>query len=126
MNKKLEIKQDERGKLIEIFKIPGVGQVFYSTSKPGVTRGNHYHTRKIEKLCVIEGKALIRLRNRETNEIKECLVSGEQPEIVEMPINWTHNIKNIGDEEMKLVIWVNEVFNPEDPDTYPEEVELIT
>jgi UDP-2-acetamido-2,6-beta-L-arabino-hexul-4-ose reductase len=122
MNEKLEVKQDERGKLIEIFKIPGVGQVFYSTTKPGVVRGNHYHTRKIEKFCVIEGKAKIKLRNRETNEIEEHIVLGDNPEIVEMKPNWTHNIENIGEKEMKLLVWVNEVFNPEDPDTFSEEV----
>jgi len=122
MNKKLEIKEDERGKLIEIFKIPGLGQVFYSTTKPGIIRGNHYHTRKKEFFCVIEGSGLIKLRNRETGEIQEVEVSGENPEIVEMPINWTHNIKNIGETEMKLLVWVNEIFNPEDPDTYFEEV----
>jgi len=122
MNKKLEVKEDERGKLIEIFKIPGVGQVFYSTTKPGIIRGNHYHTRKKEFFCVIEGRGLIKLRNRETGEIKEIEVSGENPEIIEMPINWTHNIKNIGETEMKLLVWVNEIFNPEDPDTYFEEV----
>jgi len=122
MNKKLEIKEDERGKLIEIFKIPGLGQVFYSTTKPGIIRGNHYHTRKKEFFCVIEGRGLIKLRNRETGEIQKIEVSGENPEIVEMPINWTHNIKNIGETEMKLLVWVNEIFNPEDPDTYFEEV----
>ena len=122
MNKKLEIKEDERGKLIEIFKIPGLGQIFYSTTKPGIIRGNHYHTRKKEFFCVIEGSGLIKLRNRETGEIQEVEVSGENPEIVEMPINWTHNIKNIGETEMKLLVWVNEIFNPEDPDTYFEEV----
>ncbi|NCO15425.1 MAG: hypothetical protein COZ30_00595 [Candidatus Nealsonbacteria bacterium CG_4_10_14_3_um_filter_36_16] len=122
MNEKLEVKQDQRGKLIEIFKISGVGQVFYSSTKPGAIRGNHYHTRKIEKFCVIEGKAKIRLRNRETNEIKEHIVSGDNPEIVEMKPNWTHNIENIGEKEMKLLAWVNEVFNPEDSDTYEEQV----
>ena len=115
-------KQDERGKLIEIFKIPDVGQVFYSTTKPGVVRGNHYHTRKKEYFCLIEGKGLIKLRNRETGEIKEIEVSGENPEIVEMPVNWTHNIKNIGDLEMKLLVWVNEVFKPDDPDTFSEKI----
>ena len=119
-NIKPEIKKDERGELIEVFKAPGFGQVFYSTSKPGVTRGNHYHKRKIEKFCVIEGQAKITLRNIATNETKEYDVSGDQPQIVEMPVNWTHNIKNAGDAEMKLLVWVNEVFNPADPDTFPE------
>lgn len=122
MNEKLEIKQDERGRLVEVLKFPGIGQIFYSTINPGFTRGNHYHNRKIEKFCVIEGSALIRLRDRQTNEIKEYSVSGSQPEVVEMTLNWTHNIKNVGESEMKLLVWVNEVFNPEDPDTFAEEV----
>ncbi len=120
MIENIEIKKDERGFLMEIFKIPGVGQVFYSVSRPGIVRGNHYHTRKIEKFCVIEGEARISLRNRETGEKKDIDVSGATPQIVEMPIGWTHNIKNTGDAEMKLIIWTNEVFNPEDPDTFSE------
>lgn len=115
------MKRDDRGYLIELFKIPGVGQIFYSTSKPGITRGNHYHLRKRERFCVIEGSAKIRLRNRETGEIKEYLVSGDTPEIVDMPIHWTHNITNVGDNEMKLIVWISEVFDLKDPDTYREE-----
>ena len=122
MNEKLEIKVDERCKFVEVFKMPGFGQVSFSTTKPGITRGNHYHTRKIEKFCVIEGRGLIKMRNRETGEIKEIEVSGEAPEIIETIINWTHNIKNTGDKEMKLLIWANEIFDPNDADTYPEEV----
>lgn len=122
MNEKLEVKQDDRGKLIEIFKIPRVGQIFYSTTKPRIVRGNHYHTRKTEKFCVIEGKAKIKLRNRETGEVEEYIISGDNPEIVEIKPNWTHNIENIGNNEMKLLAWSNEVFNPDDPDTFVEEV----
>lgn len=122
MNKKLEIKSDPRGNLVEIFKVPGMGQVFYATSHPGVVRGNHYHTRKKEWFCVIEGNAKIRLRNRETNEIAEYDVSGSAPELVEMTVGWTHNIKNTGEGEMKLLVWANEIFDPEDPDTFAEEV----
>ena len=121
-NKKLEIKSDERGKFIEIFKIPGFGQVSYSTTKPGVIRGNHYHTRKKEIFCVIEGKAKILQRNRETNEIEEKIVSSASPELVEMRLNWTHNIQNIGDQEVELLIWISEVYNPNNPDTFFEEV----
>jgi UDP-2-acetamido-2,6-beta-L-arabino-hexul-4-ose reductase len=86
-NKKLEIKSDERGNFVEVFKIPGFGQVSYSTTKPGAIRGNHYHTRKKEIFCVIEGEAKIRQRNRETNEIEEKIVSGSAPELVEMKLN---------------------------------------
>jgi len=124
MSLKLVIKNDERGNLIEIFKFPkpGIGQIFFSTSKPGVIRGNHYHARHLEKFCVIEGQGKIKLRNRETGEIKEYNVSGDNPEVVEMFMNWTHNIQNIGEGEMKLVAWSSEVFNPNDPDTFPEEI----
>jgi len=122
VNKKLEVKKDDRGKLIEVFKIPGFGQVLYSTSKPGVLRGNHYHTRKEEKFFVIEGKAKITLRNRETGEIKEFFVDGGSPEIIDIPKNWVHNIKNTGQGELKLLVWANEVYNPDDPDTFAEEV----
>ncbi len=122
MSVSLERKEDQRGTLVETFKMPHDGQVFYSTSKPGIIRGNHYHTRKIEYFCVIEGQALIRLRNRATNEIREFQVNGIAPQTVTMLINWTHNIQNTGPTEMKLLVWANEIFNPQDPDTFPEEV----
>lgn len=118
----LEIKKDERGGFIEIFKLAHDGQVSYSTSNPGVVRGNHYHTHKLEKFCVLEGNAKIRLRNRETNEIKEYIVSGEKPQVVDMIPNWTHNIENIGTTEMKLLMWISEVFDPNNPDTFFEKV----
>ncbi len=118
----IKIKKDERGKYVEVFKIPGVGQVSYAVSRPGAVRGNHYHTRKKETICVIEGEAKISLRNRENNEVKEYLISGKKPQAVEMPINWSHNIENIGKDELRLLIWANEIFNPDDPDTYAEKV----
>lgn len=118
----LEIKKDDRGGLVEAFKFPHDGQVFYSTTKPGVVRGNHYHTHKVERFCVIEGKAKIRLRNRESNEIREYIVSGEAPQLVDMIPNWTHNIENIGDTEMKLLVWANEIFDPQNTDTFAEKV----
>lgn len=122
MPKYLEKHEDERGNLVEAFKIPNVGQVFYSTSKPGVIRGNHYHKRKIETFCVIEGQAKILLRNRDTNEIEEHNVTGDKPEHVVMRINWTHNIQNTGGKEMKLLVWANEIFDPNDPDTFSDPV----
>ena len=122
MANQLERKEDPRGSLIEVFKMPSDGQVFYSTSKPGIIRGNHYHTRKIERFCVIDGSGTIRLRNRVTNEIREFHVSGDKPQTVTMLINWTHNIQNTGDTEMKLLVWANEIFDPQDPDTFSEEV----
>jgi len=119
----LEWKSDERGSLVELYKFPGLGQVFYSTTKPGFTRGNHYHLKhKVERFCVVRGRAKISLRNRATGERAEIDVSEDTPEIIDMPLNWTHNIKNTGEGEMGLVVWVNEVFNPDDPDTFAEKV----
>lgn len=118
----LKNQSDERGNFIEVFKVPGFGQVSYVTTRPGVIRGNHYHLRKEEIFCVIEGRAKIRQRNRETNKIEERIVSSLSPELVEIKPNWTHNIQNIGDNEMKLLIWISEVFNQNDPDTFYEEV----
>jgi len=122
METELVIHHDERGTLTEIFKLPGCGQVFYSTSSPGVVRGNHYHTRKIERFCVLEGTGRLRLRNRHSGEKREFWLCGEKPSLVNIPVGWTHNIENTGDEEMKLLVWSSEIFNPEDPDTWPEEV----
>ncbi|MEK7569275.1 MAG: cupin domain-containing protein [Patescibacteria group bacterium] len=122
MSQKLVIHEDSRGKLVEIFKVPDVGQVFYATSTPGAIRGNHYHTRKKEYFCVIEGRGKIRMRDRHSGEKKEYLVSGDAPEVAEMPLNWTHHVENVGEKEMKLIVWVDEVYNPEDPDTYAERV----
>ena len=122
MTQKLEIKKDNRGNLVEIFKIPEVGQVFYATSVPGAVRGNHYHSRKKEYFCVLKGRGKIRMRDRKSGETKEYAVSGDEPEVVEMPLNWVHNIENIGDTEMKLIVWANEIYDPKDPDTFAEEV----
>ncbi len=119
---KVKIKEDKRGKLIEVFKISGAGQVNYVTALPGVVRGDHYHARKKEKYLVVEGQAKINLRNRKNNKTKEYCVSGDDPKIVEVPANWSHNIKNTGKRELKLLVWVNEVFHPNDPDTYAEKV----
>lgn len=118
----IKINEDERGKYIEVFKIPGCGQVSYATSKPGAIRGNHYHKRKKEIICVIEGEAMMRMRNGGDNEIKEYSVSGKKLQAFEMPLGWTHNVENTGKEELKLLIWASEIFNPEDPDTYAEKV----
>ncbi len=118
----MEIKGDERGNFIEVFKLPECGQVSYSTTKPGIIRGNHYHTRKKEFFCVVEGTAKIKQRNIKTDEMEEKIVSGNEPELVEMKINWTHNIQNVGDSEMKLLIWISEIYNPDDADTFIEEV----
>ncbi len=113
---------DERGSFVEIMRAEIKGQTSYSTTKPGITRGNHYHTRKIERFAVIKGKALIQLRRVNTDEVLNYKLDGEQPSYVDMPVWTTHNIKNIGDEELITLFWINEPYNPQDPDTYFETV----
>jgi UDP-2-acetamido-2,6-beta-L-arabino-hexul-4-ose reductase len=116
---KLEVKQDNRGILVEVFKNPGFGQIHYITSKPGVIRGKHYHTRKIEQFCVIKGKAELKLKDIKTRANFVYEVSGKTPEIINVPINTVHEIKNTGKEEMICLVWNSEVFDPKDPDTIP-------
>ncbi len=122
MKQKLKFHEDDRGGLIEVFKLPNDGQIYFSSSHPGITRGNHYHTRKIEQFCVVRGEAVIRLRNRETNAITEYNVSSDSPEAIAIPLNHTHNITNTGNAEMFLLVWISEVFDPDDTDTFYEEV----
>jgi dTDP-4-dehydrorhamnose 3,5-epimerase-like enzyme len=113
---------DERGAFVEVMRHGISGQTSYSTTVPGVTRGNHYHTRKIERFAVIKGKALIELRKIGTSEILSFKLDGSQPAYVDMPIWYTHNIKNIGQEELLTMFWINEPYDLADPDTYFEKV----
>jgi UDP-2-acetamido-2,6-beta-L-arabino-hexul-4-ose reductase len=113
---------DERGNFVEIIRLETGGQVSFSTTKPEITRGNHFHTRKIERFSVIKGKALIQLRKIGTNEVFDYHLSGDEPAYVDMPIWFTHNIKNIGDEELYTMFWINELYDSKDPDTYFEKV----
>jgi UDP-2-acetamido-2,6-beta-L-arabino-hexul-4-ose reductase len=118
----LKLNTDDRGSFVEVFKLENGGQVSFSTTKPGITRGNHYHVRKNEKFCVVSGQASIKLRRIGTDQVIEYKVSGEKPSWVEMPIYYTHNITNIGDTELVTLFWINEHFNPDDPDTFFEKV----
>ena len=118
----LTLNTDERGSFVEVFKLENGGQVSFSTTKPGITRGNHYHVRKNEKFCVVSGQASIKLRRIGTDKVIEYKVSGDKPSWVEMPIYYTHNITNIGGTELVTLFWINEHFNPDDPDTFYEEV----
>jgi UDP-2-acetamido-2,6-beta-L-arabino-hexul-4-ose reductase len=113
---------DERGNFVEIIRLETGGQVSFSTTKPDITRGNHFHTRKIERFSVIKGKALIQLRKIGTNEVFDYYLSGDEPAYVDMPIWYTHNIKNIGKEELYTMFWINEFYDAKDPDTYFEQV----
>ena len=109
---------DERGNFVEIIRLETGGQVSFSNTKKGITRGNHFHTRKIERFSVIKGKALIQLRKIGTTEVFDYFLSGDEPAYVDMPIWFTHNIKNIGEEELYTVFWINEFYDANDPDTY--------
>jgi len=114
--------KDPRGAFVELGRINTGGQVSFSTTVPGITRGNHFHTRKVERFAVIKGKALIQLRQIGTNEVFDFYLDGTEPAYVDMPIWYTHNIKNIGEDELYTVFWINEPYDAADPDTYFENV----
>lgn len=113
---------DERGYLVETIKESIGGQSFFSTTKTGITRGNHFHTRKIERFCVIQGEAEIKMRIIGTNKILSFKVKGENPSTIDMPIWFTHNITNIGENELLTLYWCNEIFDAKDSDTFYEKV----
>jgi UDP-2-acetamido-2,6-beta-L-arabino-hexul-4-ose reductase len=113
---------DDRGSFVETIKTNPGGQFSFSTTKPGITRGNHFHTRKIERFIVIKGNARIQLRRIGTDEVLDFYLNGDEPSYVDMPIWYTHNITNIGKEELYTLFWINEFYDPEDPDTYFEKV----
>lgn len=118
----LKLNTDDRGSFVETVKLNSGGQVSFSTTKPEITRGNHYHTRKAERFAVIKGKARIDLRKIGTNQIFSFKLDGAEPSFVDMPIWYTHNITNIGNEELYTIFWISEHYNPNDPDTFFEEV----
>lgn len=111
---------DNRGAFIEIARQGIPGQTSFSTTLPGITRGNHFHTRKIERFAVIKGKALIQLRRIGTDNVHNFYLDGNEPAYVDMPIWYTHNIKNIGEETLYTIFWINEAFEVNNPDTYFE------
>ena len=119
---KLVMNTDDRGTFVETIKSSLGGQVSFSTTKPGITRGNHFHTRKIERFAVIKGKARIQLRRIGTDNVINFELDGKEPSYVDMPVWYTHNITNVGDEELYTIFWINEFFDPEDPDTFFEKV----
>jgi len=113
---------DDRGTFVETIKSGLGGQISFSTTKPGITRGNHFHTRKIERFAVIKGKARIQLRRVGTDKVMNFELDGNEPSYVDMPIWYTHNITNVGEEELYTIFWINEFFDPDDPDTFFEMV----
>lgn len=118
----LEMKHDNRGWLAEFIKSKNLGQIFISRTKPGITRGNHWHHTKVEKFLVIEGNAAIKFRQIDGENIIEYKVSGEQLQVLDIPPGYTHSITNIGDTDVITLFWANEIFNQEKPDTYFLEV----
>jgi UDP-2-acetamido-2,6-beta-L-arabino-hexul-4-ose reductase len=114
----LEKKSDQRGILVELFKSKNFGQIFISKTRGGVTRGNHYHNTKTEKFCVIQGKAVIRFRHIFSNEVLSYHVSGDDIKIVDIPPGYTHNIENISDDELIVLFWADQIFDPDKPDTH--------
>jgi len=115
---------DNRGSFVETVKTLVGGQFSFSTTHPEITRGEHFHTRKIERFAVIQGKAVIELRKIGTDEILHIELDGENPSFVDMPVWYTHNISNVGSDDLLTLFWINEFFDPSDPDTYFEKVRL--
>lgn len=114
----LKMNEDNRGSFTEFLKTPERGQVSINISKPGITKGQHWHHTKNEKFLVVSGTGVIRFRKIDSDEVIEYFVSGEKLDVVDIPVGYTHNIENVGDTEMVTVMWVNEVFDKERPDTY--------
>lgn len=118
----LKMNIDQRGSFTEFIKTADRGQVSVNISKPGITKGNHWHHTKNEKFLVVNGHGVIRFRNIDSEEVIEYFVSGEKLEVVDIPVGYTHNIENLGDTNMVTIMWVNEIFDPEKPDTFYLEV----
>jgi UDP-2-acetamido-2,6-beta-L-arabino-hexul-4-ose reductase len=114
----LQIKSDQRGGLAEFIKSDHFGQIFISRTRPGITRGNHYHHTKTEKFFVVEGEGMIRMRQIESSEVAEYRVRGETFQVIDIPPGYTHSIENTGSGDMVTVFWASEIFDPDRPDTY--------
>lgn len=121
-NYSLKMNNDNRGSFTEIIKTIDRGQVSVNISKPKVVKGNHWHHSKNEKFVVVHGTGVIRFRKIDSSEIKEYFVSGNKIEVVDVPVGYTHNIENLGDTDMITIMWANELFDPDKPDTYFLEV----
>ena len=114
----LTMHTDERGSFTEFLRSPERGQVSVNISKPGIVKGNHWHHTKNEKFLVVKGQGLIRLRRIDSQEVLEYPVSGDKLEVVDIPVGYTHSIENVGSEDMITVMWANEAFDPDHPDTH--------
>lgn len=118
----LEMHTDPRGSLFEAVKGGGGGQTFLSTTKPGVTRGNHFHLNKVERFLVVRGDAIIRVRKVMSSKVWEFRVSGNKPTAIDMPTLHTHSIENVGKDDLVTLFWTQDLFDPGNTDTYADEV----
>ena len=118
----LKMNVDARGSFTEFLKSPDRGQVSVNISKPGIIKGQHWHHTKNEKFLVVAGKGVIRFRRIDDNQVLEYFVSGDKLEVVDIPVGYTHNIENLGETNMVTVMWCNELFDKDRPDTYFLEV----
>ncbi|MET8231602.1 NAD-dependent epimerase/dehydratase family protein [Micromonospora sp. NPDC005298] len=119
----LPTRSDARGALVETVKTHGgAGQTFCSTTRPGITRGEHFHLAKVERFVVLRGTAEISLRRIGDTDVVRFPVGGDEPVVIDMPTMWAHNITNTGQDELLTLFWTNELFDPERPDTWPEPV----
>lgn len=118
----LKMNEDARGSFTEILRTADRGQFSVNISKPGITKGNHWHHTKNEKFLVVSGKGVIRFRKPGEETVYEYPVSGEKLTVVDIPTGYTHHIENLGDTDMVTFMWCNECFDPEKPDTYYLEV----
>lgn len=124
MSYSLKMNEDVRGSFTEIFKREDWGQLSVNIIKPGISKGEHWHRTKCEKFLVISGKGIIRMRKVLEKETISFIVSSNRMEIIEIPAGYTHNIHNIGQEDLVILIWANEIYNNQYPDTYPLKVEI--
>lgn len=118
----LTMHKDHRGSFTEFIRTEDRGQVSVNISKPGIVKGDHWHHTKNEKFLVVNGRGVIRFRKIDSEKVFEYFVSSDKLEVVDIPVGYTHNIENLGEDDMVTIMWVNEPFNPENPDTYYVEV----
>lgn len=118
----LRLNTDPRGTLFEAVKGGGGGQTFLSTTRPGITRGDHFHLNKVERFLVVQGEAVIRIRKALSDEVWEYRVSGDAPAPVDMPTLHTHSIENTGNKDLLTLFWTHDLFDPANPDTFSDKV----
>lgn len=122
LSHKLNMHCDDRGSFTEFMKTHNNGQISVNVIKPGITKGNHYHHRKIEKFLVVGGRGVIRLKHIISGSILEFHVNAEAMEVIDIPVGYSHNIENLGSVDLIVIIWCNEIFNKDNPDAYMLEI----